>query len=181
MRTFELKQIQTFDRPLEEVFDFFAAAENLERITPPWLRFRALTPTPVEMRVGARIDYRIRLHGIPVLWQTEITAWEPPYRFVDEQKRGPYRLWVHEHVFTREGDGTRVEDNVTYAVPGGAIVRRLFVQPELDRIFGYRRGVLEVEVFPARGAIPSDAVPSDAAGAAGSAGGSRPSVGDTRR
>lgn len=150
MRTFVLSQVQMFDRPLEEVFDFFAAAENLERITPPWLRFRIVTPTPIEMRVGARIDYRIRLRGVPVRWQSEITTWEPPHRFVDEQVRGPYRLWVHEHVITREGRRTRVEDTVTYAVPGGVLVRNLFVRTELERIFEYRSSVLANDIFPER-------------------------------
>ncbi|MEZ4647270.1 MAG: SRPBCC family protein [Candidatus Eisenbacteria bacterium] len=148
MRTFELKREQTFGRPIEEVFAFFAAAENLERITPPWLRFRIVSPLPIEMQVGARIDYRLRLHGLPIGWQSEITAWEPPYRFVDEQRRGPYQLWVHEHRFRSDGERTHVVDHVTYAVPGGSIVRDLFVRGELERIFAYRYAVLEREVFP---------------------------------
>ena len=153
MRTFELKRHQTFDRPLDEVFAFFAAAENLERITPPWLRFQIVSPLPIEMKVGARIEYRLRLHGIPVHWQSEITAWEPPYRFIDEQRRGPYRLWVHEHRFRAEGNRTHVEDTVIYAVPGGALVRNLFVSRELDKIFTYRYDVLERNVFPATATV----------------------------
>ena len=86
-------------RPREEVFPFFADAFNLEAITPPFLRFKVTTEAPIEMQVGALIDYKLRLHGIPITWRTRIAAWEPPYRFVDEQLKGPYSLWRHEHTF----------------------------------------------------------------------------------
>jgi ligand-binding SRPBCC domain-containing protein len=125
-----------------DVFPFFADAANLERITPPWLRFRILTPLPVEMRPGARIEYRLRLRGVPVRWRTEITAWEPPFRFVDEQLRGPYRWWVHEHRFEEVPGGTLASDRVRYGLRGGRLVNRLLVQRDLERIFAYRHDVL---------------------------------------
>ena len=128
--------------PRAEVFPFFADAFNLEAITPPWLRFRILTPHPIEMGVGTLIDYRLRLHGIPVRWQTAITAWEPPSRFVDEQLVGPYRRWVHEHTFEDRGGATLVRDRVDYEVTGGALVERLFVQRDLERTFAFRRAAL---------------------------------------
>lgn len=148
MRTFTLESVQWLPRPIGEVFPFFADAANLERITPPWLRFSVLTPGPVEMRVATRIDYRLRVRGVPLRWQSEITAWEPPLRFADEQRRGPYRLWVHEHTFRERDGGTEVRDHVTYAVPGGWLVERLLVGPDVRRIFAYRRRALE-ELFPA--------------------------------
>ena len=126
-----------------EVFPFFADAFNLERLTPPSLRFEVLTPPPIEMAAGALIAYRVRLRGIPMRWQSEITAWEPPHRFVDEQRRGPYRLWVHEHTFTAQDGGTLAKDIVQYAVLGGVIVQRLFVAPELKSIFDYRNAALK--------------------------------------
>lgn len=126
-------------RPVEEVFPFFADAGNLERLTPPWLRFRILTPRPIEMRPGALIDYRLRVHGLPLAWRTRIEAWEPPHRFVDAQLRGPYRLWHHTHTFEARDGGTLCRDVVRYAVPGGALVDRLLVRRDVERIFAYRR------------------------------------------
>ncbi len=126
-------------RSRAEVFAFFADPGNLERLTPPWLSFRILTPRPIAMRAGLRLDYRISLHGLPLRWQSEITAWEPPFRFVDEQRRGPYRLWIHEHRFHERGGGTEIVDQVRYAAPGGRLVEKLFVDRDLARIFDYRR------------------------------------------
>ena len=99
-------------RPREDVFRFFSDAANLDALTPPWLHFQILTPD-VPLRAGARIDYRLRLYGIPIRWQSEISVWEPPHRFVDEQRRGPYRSWVHEHRFTPLAGGrTLAEDQI---------------------------------------------------------------------
>jgi ligand-binding SRPBCC domain-containing protein len=125
-------------QPLDIIFPFFADAGNLEALTPPWLQFEILTPLPIEMLAGARIDYRLSLHGIALRWQSEITAWEPPFRFVDEQRQGPYRSWIHEHTFTRSGNGVAMNDFVLYSVPGGWLPNLLFVRREVRRIFEYR-------------------------------------------
>jgi ligand-binding SRPBCC domain-containing protein len=130
--------------PREEVFPFFADAANLGRITPPWLHFRMVTELPIEMRVGALISYRIRMRGIPLRWTTKITAWEPPWRFVDEQLSGPFRLWVHEHTFEETSNGTLVRDHVEYRVPGGSLVNRFFVRPDMERIFNFREQQLRL-------------------------------------
>ncbi len=132
-----------------EIFSFYGDPFNLERITPPWLQFRVVTPLPIEMQEGLKLDYRLKLHGLPVKWQSLISAWEPPHRFVDQQVIGPYRRWYHEHLFQELEGGTRVIDRVTYAVPGGRLINRFFVQPDLMKIFRYRREVLE-EVFSAQ-------------------------------
>jgi len=124
--------------PIELVFDFFADARNLEAITPGWLSFKTLTPAPIKMQAGTLIDYKLRIHGVPVRWQTEITVWQPPHRFVDEQKRGPYRLWIHEHRFETKAGRTLCTDHVRYAVPGGELVHRLFVRRDVERIFTFR-------------------------------------------
>ena len=132
--------------PVARVFPFFADAGNLELLTPAWLRFHVLTPRPIEMRAGSRIDYRLHLHGLPLNWRSEITSWEPPRRFVDEQRRGPYRVWIHEHEFAERDGGTEVRDAVRYAVPGGWLVDRLVVRRDVRRIFEYRERKLR-EVF----------------------------------
>ena len=127
--------------PAAEVFPFFAAAENLERITPPELRFRIVTPPPVEMREGALIEYRLRLFGVPFGWTTRIALWEPPQRFIDEQIRGPYALWEHTHTFEPSAAETLVRDRVRYRLPLRPFGELAFpvVRSQLKRIFAYRQ------------------------------------------
>lgn len=130
---------QWLPRPIEPVFEFFADAGNLEAITPPWLRFRIVTPLPIEMRAGAIIAYRLRLHGVPFGWRTEISEWSAPSRFVDRQLRGPYHVWIHEHTFEPCNGGTEVRDTVTYVARGGRLVDALFVRRDLRAIFRFRQ------------------------------------------
>ena len=136
---FTLEAAIWLPQKLARVFSFFADAGNLDVITPPWLRFEILTPRPIEMRVGTLIDYRLRLRGLPLRWRSEITAWDPPHRFVDEQRRSPYRLWQHEHTFAERDGGTLVGDHVRYAVFGGVVIERLFVRRDVTNIFTYRQ------------------------------------------
>jgi ligand-binding SRPBCC domain-containing protein len=126
-------------RPREEIFEFFSRAENLEALTPPWLHFSLLSPNPIAMKAGTTIPYRVRLHGIPLRWESEITVWDPPHRFVDEQRKGPYSRWIHEHHFLEHAGGTKIRDTVQYSLSGGLLVQRLFVAQNLDRIFEFRR------------------------------------------
>lgn len=128
--------------PLVEAFAFFADAANLERLTPPWLRFSILSATPVLMRAGLEIEYRIRLYGVPIRWVSVIDVWEPGVRFVDRQVSGPYVWWRHEHRFESAGDTTRVFDNVEY-VPRGAWVTGRLVRRDVERIFEYREHALQ--------------------------------------
>ncbi len=146
MKTYNFKSEQWLPRPLEEVFGFFADASHLEILTPPWLHFKILIPGPIQMKPGTLIDYRITLHDVPIHWQSEILVWEPPHGFVDVQRRGPYRRWIHKHMFFDHQGGTRVGDEVEYAVPGGAMIQKLFVAPDLHRIFDYKRQRLR-EIF----------------------------------
>ena len=125
----------------DEVFGFFADAANLEAITPPWLRFRIVTPKPIHMAAGTLIEYRLALHRIPIRWLTRIEVWEPGERFVDVQLRGPYRLWHHTHSFEARDGGTLVRDRVRYALPLGPLgelAHRALVRRDLERIFDFR-------------------------------------------
>lgn len=150
--TFRLTAEQFLPFPPEHIFEFFSDAHRLEQLTPPWMRFHVLTPAPIAMAEGTLIDYRLRVHGIPLRWRSRISVWEPPLRFVDEQLRGPYRFWHHEHRFERVAGGTVCHDTVDYAVPLGRWVNTLLVRPDLRRIFHFRQQVLQTTFSPA---IPS--------------------------
>jgi ligand-binding SRPBCC domain-containing protein len=145
MRVNILEREQLIAADIERVFAFFADAHNLEAITPPWLHFEVLMPRPIEMRPGALIAYRMRLHGVPARWLTEIEAWDPCNGFVDRQLRGPYSLWHHTHSFEVSAHGTLMRDRVRYALPLGLLGRiahRAFVARDLNRIFDFRRDVI---------------------------------------
>ncbi len=144
-RAHVLEREQFVPLPPDEAFVFFADAHNLEQITPPFLRFRVLTPRPIPMGEGALIDYRLRLHGIPIRWKTRIEAWEPGVRFVDRQLRGPYALWHHTHTFEPAPGGTLLRDVVRYRLPFGLLgrlIERLFVRRDVEQIFAYRQEVI---------------------------------------
>ena len=137
-----LERTQRIELPIEATFELFGDAFNLERITPPWLGFRVVTRQPIEMGEGTLLEYRLRLHGIPVRWHTRISAWDPPRRFIDEQISGPYALWHHTHAFEPDGDATLIRDRVRYRIgfgPLGALALALFVRRDVERIFDYRR------------------------------------------
>lgn len=142
MRVHEFRCELWLPLPPEQIFPFFADAGNLDAITPPSLHFRIVTPRPIEMRAGTLIDYKLRVRGVPMRWRTLISAWEPPHRFVDEQLRGPYRQWIHEHTFEPHNGGTLARDVVRYAVPFDFIAHRLFVRPEVLKIFAFRQEAL---------------------------------------
>jgi ligand-binding SRPBCC domain-containing protein len=131
----------TVPASIEDTFTFFADAGNLQRLTPPWLHFVILTTTPIVMRAGAEIEYRIRLRGLPLRWRSIIDVWEPGVCFVDRQTIGPYRWWRHEHRFEHAADGTRVIDHVEYA-PRLVCLSAGLVQRDLERIFTYRQEAL---------------------------------------
>lgn len=129
-------------RPLSEVFEFFKHAENLQLLTPAWLRFKILTPQPISLKEGTLIDYSLSLYGIPLRWQTKISQWQPPAQFQDVQLRGPYRRWEHTHTFEEKNGGTLMRDQVKYEVPGGTLaplMNKLFVSKQISRIFEYRK------------------------------------------
>ena len=147
MRVREFRSEIWLPRAPAEVFPFFGDATNLNLITPPWLHFEILTPGPIVMRAGTLIDYRLRVRGVPLRWRTHINAWEPSHRFVDEQIRGPYRLWIHEHTFEPREGGTLARDFVRYAVTFDFVAHAWLVRPDVEKIFEFRSRALQQQ-FP---------------------------------
>lgn len=139
---YTLEREQWVPASLEEVFPFFSDAANLQTLTPDWLSFQILTPTPIPMHAGSLIDYRLRWHGVPLQWRTEILVWEPPCHFEDLQLKGPYKLWHHTHRFEADSGGTRILDHVRYALPFGLLgraVHAVSVRRNVEEIFRYRQ------------------------------------------
>lgn len=144
-----LERKQIIQRPRKEVFEFFADAGNLEKITPPELNFHIITPQPIDIKKGALIDYQLKLRGIPITWKTEITQWNPPFDFVDSALKSPYKQWIHLHTFEEGENGeTIMKDIVRYRLPFEPLgdVAHFYVKKELAYIFDYRYKVIE-EIF----------------------------------
>ncbi|HXQ23087.1 MAG TPA: TIGR01777 family oxidoreductase [Candidatus Acidoferrales bacterium] len=138
----EVEYEQWVRRPVEDVCAFFADAHNLERITPDFVHFRIVNVSTPELRTGTTINYRLSLHGVPLRWQSRITEWDPPRRFVDVQTRGPYRLWEHTHELAPHDGGTVVRDRVRYALPFGVLgdlIAGRLVARDVRAIFDFRR------------------------------------------
>ena len=152
-RVHTLEREQLVQLSPERAFEFYGDALNLEAITPPWLAFEVTTPAPIALGPGALIEYRLKLHGVPVRWRTRIEAWEPPNRFVDVQVSGPYALWEHTHEFEPAADdAVLIRDRVRYALPLGPLgelAHRLFVRRDVERIFDYRRDAVAARMTSA--------------------------------
>jgi ligand-binding SRPBCC domain-containing protein len=132
-----------------EVFPFFAEVSNLERITPPELCFQIVTPQPIAMDEGNLIDLRLRLFRVPFSWQTRIASWNPPHQFVDEQLRGPYKLWIHTHSFSEVDGSTTIDDEVRYRLPLWPLgeVAHPLVHSQLRRIFLFRQEAIRAALL----------------------------------
>jgi len=150
MKVREFQSELWLPRPPEELFPFFADAANLDAITPPWLHFHIVTPSPVVMREGTLIDYRLRVRGVPLRWRTRINVWQPPHRFVDEQLRGPYRQWIHTHRFHESDGQTVIEDEVAYRLPVFPLGEIAYpaIRWQLARVFRYRQQAVRNILLP---------------------------------
>jgi len=146
MRFHTFRATQWVPCELEKMFEFFSDARNLELLTPPFLKFKILTPQPIVLGEGTHIRYKLILHGISIYWLTEIRKWQPPHRFVDTQLSGPYSLWHHTHSFKAENGGTRMNDVVRYRMPFGVlgrIIHAVNVRADVESIFAYRYKTIE--------------------------------------
>ena len=128
-------------RPRAEIFAVFADPRNLALLTPRRFRVRLLTPV-TQLAAGAVLDFRVAWLGIPLRWRSYIREYDPPYRFVDVQVRGPLARWEHRHLFLEEGGGTWVEDRVTYGLPFGGLGRlahAALVHRQIRALWAYRQ------------------------------------------
>ena len=149
MRYYKLQFNQFINLNIDKVFDFFSNPENLEKITPSYLKFKIITKKPYDMREGIVFDYQLYLRGIPIKWKSLISHYNPPVGFIDEQIKGPYSYWHHTHTFTQKDEGTLITDTVKYSLPFGFIGRiahYLWVKKDLEKIFNYRQQVIK-EIF----------------------------------
>lgn len=142
MKTYKLERTQVIERSRSETFAFFSDASNLERITPPFLRFRMVTPRPIGMEAGTILEYELAMFGVRLHWKSLIERWTPEESFVDVQLKGPYSLWRHTHTFEElDENRTLMRDHVEYGIPLsilGRIAHAIFVKHSLKKIFDYR-------------------------------------------
>ncbi len=147
MKVHSLSQQQWLPIPVKEAWGFFSSPRNLDEITPPELGFKIQTLPSEKMYEGEIITYQVMIFpGFWVPWVTEIKSVTPGESFIDEQRSGPYKFWHHRHHFEEKGDGTLMTDLVHYSVGMsvfGEIAHTLFVKKKLERIFSFRREILE--------------------------------------
>ena len=145
-----LKQSQTLPVDRKVLWEFISVPQNLNKITPPDMAFEIIGEPPEKTYTGLLLEYRVK---VPLLgwstWLTEIKYVEEGVSFMDEQRVGPYKLWLHTHKLEDVDEGTRMTDDICYLVPFGPIgllANVLFVGRTLRRIFDYRRVKME-ELF----------------------------------
>ena len=139
---------QLVQRPLPELFSFFMSPKNLEAITPPWISIQITRISSEEVKAGTEIEYSMKVHGVPMKWVTDICIWDPPHRFVDNQRKGPYSLWYHEHAFKAVAQGVLMTDWVRYRLPAGRVGATLGsskIKSDVDAIFQFRREYIQKE------------------------------------
>lgn len=146
MKANVLKREQNLNISMEKAWDFFSSPMNLADITPPWLNFMVMSDVPEKMYEGMMVQYKVHpFANLPVWWVTEITHVAEPYFFVDEQRKGPYALWHHEHHFKETDNGVLMTDIVTYILPFDMIAKPFmgwYVDRKLNAIFDFRAEAL---------------------------------------
>ncbi|MCY3414394.1 MAG: SRPBCC family protein [Candidatus Heimdallarchaeota archaeon] len=136
-----LKKQMIIPKSLDKVFAFFSIPENLNKVTPSFLKFKIISDKQIEMKLNQEINYKLKLYGIPFKWKARITIFDPPYEFQDTQIKGPYKQWIHTHTFEEVDDGVLMTDTVEYLAPGWIfepIINKLIVGPRVKKIFEFR-------------------------------------------
>jgi ligand-binding SRPBCC domain-containing protein len=139
---YQIKKTQLVKTDLTSCWNFFSSPKNLQKITPDYMGFDIKTELPEKMYEGLMIAYNVKpLFNIPMEWITEIKYVHENKFFVDEQRKGPYKIWHHEHHFKEVEGGVEMTDIVTYELPLGflgKIAHPIIVKKKLDEIFEYR-------------------------------------------
>ena len=144
--------------PIDKIFVFFKEPKNLEKITPYCLHFKVLNQSSKEIKEGTKINYWLRLHGIPIWWQSKITDWQPNSKFSDTQTHGPYKYWHHKHEFHEKDGGTLIRDHIQYKLPFGILGDCLmdhWVRKDLENIFDFRKKKIQ-EIFNTANTPPTN-------------------------
>jgi ligand-binding SRPBCC domain-containing protein len=139
---YQIKRTQLVKTDIETCWTFFSSPKNLKIITPDYMGFNTLTEVPEKMYEGLMIEYKVTpLLNIPLSWITEIKTVKENQFFVDEQRKGPYKIWHHEHHFKEVEGGVEMTDIVSYELPLGFLGRMMhpiLVKSKLEEIFAYR-------------------------------------------
>ena len=137
-----IKAIQRIPVNIEKAWSFFSNPANLRLITPPEMKFTTLSSFEGSIYAGQLIEYKVRpLLGIPLYWMTEITSVDELNSFTDEQRKGPYRVWKHQHYFKQIEGGVEMTDIVHYQLPYGILGKMMHgitVKKKLKALFHYR-------------------------------------------
>jgi len=140
---YQIKRIQNIPIELKKAWDFFSQPDNLKLITPDYLNFKILSKSDAgEMYPGMIITYTLSpLFHISINWATEISQVKEYKYFIDNQIKGPYKIWHHEHHFKETEQGVEMRDILYYEIPYGFVGRllhKLIIEKKVNEIFNYR-------------------------------------------
>jgi len=140
---YQLRKKQKIPISVDKAWEFFSNPENLGLITPTSMKFKILSRSDAgDMYPGMIITYRLSpLFKMQVKWTTEITQVKEKVYFIDNQIKGPYKIWHHEHRFKSINQGIEMEDILYYNLSWGIFGRfahQSFIRQKVHEIFNFR-------------------------------------------